>query len=292
VNGLRTAAALLRVEQWVKNGFVFAGMLFGGRFADPASWLHAGTAFVLFSAIASAAYVENDLLDREADRQHPKKRFRPLAAGTVSVGTARAVQAALLVLGFGGAALLDLRIVALLGVYFALNLVYSRFLKHQVVIDVFVIGVGFVIRVIVGCIAVDVVPSVWIVLCTFLLALFLGFGKRRHEVLLLEAGMQGHREVLASYGIAFLDQMITVVSALTITCYIMFTVWPDTVERHGTTNLVYTVPLVLYGLFRYDYLIYRLEDGGNPTDHLLTDRPLIVTLAVWAVTCAAILYWR
>jgi hypothetical protein len=129
------------------------------------------------------------------------------------------------------------------------------------------------------------------VLCTFLLALFLGFGKRRHEVLLLEAGMQGHREVLASYGIAFLDQMITVVRALTITCYIMFTVWPDTVERHGTANLVYTVPLVLYGLFRYDYLIYRLEDGGNPTDHLLTDRPLIATLAVWAVTCAAILYW-
>jgi 4-hydroxybenzoate polyprenyltransferase len=288
---LRTAIGLLRCEQWIKNGFVFAGMFFG-HLASLASWVSAAVAFVLFSAVASASYIQNDLADREADRQHLTKRHRPIASGAISPVAARMVQAALLALGLAGAALFNIRILGVLVGYVALNVAYSSFLKHQVVLDVMVIGVGFVLRVVAGCLAVRVAPSVWILLCTFLLALYLGFGKRRHELLLMEAGMTGHRRVLDNYGIKFLDQMIMVVSALTITSYIMFTVWPDTVAYHGTPNLVYTVPFVLYGLFRYDYLVYRAEESGNPTDALLTDPPLLATLALWATACAAIMYWK
>lgn len=288
----RAAVALLRCDQWIKNVFVFAGLLFGSRFHALEHWLHAGIAFVLFCAVASAAYIYNDIVDEDADRTHPVKRHRPLASGAISVGTARVIQGILLAGGLGGAALFDREILGVLIGYALLNVLYSHILKHQVVIDVMVIAIGFVLRVVAGCIAVAVVPSVWILLCTFLLALFLGFGKRRHELLLVEGGMRGHRQVLDSYGIKFLDQMIVVVSALTITCYIMFTVWPDTVQRHGTANLVYTVPLVLYGLFRYDFLVYRAEEGGNPTDLMLTDRPLLLTLLLWAIACLAIIYWK
>jgi 4-hydroxybenzoate polyprenyltransferase len=291
IDHLRTAAGLLRCNQWIKNGFVFAGMLFG-HLASLASWASAAVAFLLFSAIASASYIQNDLADREADRQHVTKRHRPIASGAVSPATARMVQAALLAIGLGGAALFDIRILGVLGGYVALNVAYSNFLKHQVVLDVMVIGVGFVMRVIVGCLAVRVAPSVWILLCTFLLALYLGFGKRRHELLLMEAGMKGHRRVLDNYSVKSLDQMIMVVSALTITSYIMFTVWPDTVAYHGTAKLVYTLPFVLYGLFRYDYLIYHAEESGDPTDTLFTDRPLLATLVLWAAACAAIIYWK
>jgi len=289
---LQTVVGLLRCRQWIKNGFVFAGMLFGGRFGSLDSWVRVTTTFVLFSLVASATYINNDLTDCEADRRHPMKRLRPIASGEVSPSTARVVQLLLLVVGITGAALLDRRVLVVVAAYFALNLAYSAFLKHQVVIDVMVIAVGFVMRVLAGCYAVRVEPSVWILLCTFLLALYLGFGKRRHELLLVDAGMVGHREVLGQYSIKMLDQMIVVVSALTVTSYIMFTVWPDTVSRHGTTNLVYTVPFVLYGLFRYDFLIYQAEDSGNPTDAMLTDRPLLMTLIAWALTSVAIIYWR
>jgi 4-hydroxybenzoate polyprenyltransferase len=287
---LRTAVALLRCDQWIKNVFVFGGLLFGGLLAEPRKWASAGIVFLLFSLVASAAYVQNDLADREADRAHPRKRRRPLAAGAVAPPTARVVQALLLAAGLGGALAFDPHVAAALVAYLALNVAYTAFLKTMVVLDVMAIAVGFVLRVVAGCLAVAVEPSVWILLCTFLLALFLGFGKRRHELLLAEAGMQGHRTVLDEYGIKFLDQMIVVVSTLTLTCYIMFTVWPETVERHGTPNLVYTVPIVLYGLFRYDYLIYRAEAGGSPTDSVLTDGPLLATIVLWALACAAILY--
>ena len=286
-----TWVRLLRCDQWVKNTFVFSGLIFSGRGNDPALIAYAIAAFGVFSAVASAGYLNNDISDREADREHPEKRHRPIAAGEVGVPTARVIQVVLLVLGFGGAALLSPKVLALVVVYVAMNLAYSKVLKHMVVVDVMVIATGFVMRVLVGCYAVDATASVWLLLCTFLIALFLGFAKRRSELIVLGERHGSHRPVLGNYDIPFLDQMISVVSAVTIVCYIMYTLSPDTEERHSTTNLVYTVPFVLHGLFRYDYLLYRQNDGGNPTAIVLRDVPLIVTVAAWIASCVLILYW-
>ncbi|HLK10385.1 MAG TPA: decaprenyl-phosphate phosphoribosyltransferase [Candidatus Binatia bacterium] len=290
----RVMVRLLRADQWVKNVFVFGGLLFGGRLGDPVAVARALVAFGLFSVVASAAYIHNDVADREADRLHPKKAQRPIASGAVSLPVARAVQLGLLVLGLAGAALFDRRVTAILLGYTALNAAYSHWLKHVVVLDVMLIAVGFVLRVLAGCAAVAVRPSTWIILCTFLLALFMGFGKRRHELTLLGAGRDEHRPVLGSYGVGFLDQMIGVVSAVTVMCYIMYTVWPDTVALHGTTALVYTVPFVIYGIFRYDFLVYKADRGGSPTSIILTDRPLLLAVVLWAVTSLALLNgtWR
>ena len=283
---VRAIFRLLRAEQWVKNAFVFGGVLFTGRLRDPASLLGACATFAAFSAVASAGYIDNDVADREADRLHPVKRRRPLAARAVGVGTARLVQVLLLA---GGVALgwrVDPRVGALVAGYSVLGVLYSRWLKHVVVLDVIVIAVGFVLRVIAGCAAIDVAPSRWIALCTFMLALFLGLGKRRHEVLLLGDRIATHRPALAQYGLPLLDQLIAMVGALTAMCYIMFTMWPETIARHGTTDLVYTVPIVMYGLFRYAFLVYRADGGGDPTATLLLDRQLMVVAVVWGVSAA------
>lgn len=287
---LKLAARLLRSDQWVKNAFVFSGLLFSERLSDPKQAIAAIGAFVLFCAVASAGYLHNDIVDREADRAHPDKRHRPIAAGAVGIAAARVLQVALLALGLGGALLFDTAIFWLLSLYVVMNLAYSSTLKHIVVIDVMVIGVGFVLRVLVGCIAVGANASVWLLLCTFLLALFLGFGKRRHELILMGDRHDAHRPVLGNYGLKFLDQMIAVVSAVTIVCYIMYTVSPETEARHGNTNLVFTVPFVLHGLFRYDFLIYQQSDGGNPTGIVLRDWPLILTVVGWVASCVLILY--
>jgi 4-hydroxybenzoate polyprenyltransferase len=289
---LRLLTAVLRCDQWVKNVFVFGGVLFGGEFTKPDKLLDALAAFLLFSSVASAAYIENDIVDRESDRAHPGKRTRPFASGAISPASGHVLATILLAIGLVGGALFRPTVAVILVLYFIMNIAYSRWLKHVVVIDVMVIATGFVLRVLAGCAAVAVPASNWILLCTFLVALFLGFGKRRHELLLLDGKTVSHRPVLASYGVKFLDQMMVVVSAVTIMCYILYTVWPDTVERHGTTNLIYTVPFVLYGIFRYDFLIYQEREGGNPTGLVLTDRPLIAAVVLWAVCAAAILSER
>ncbi len=285
-----TAFALLRSDQWIKNCFVFSGLLFGERLHDLTNLGNALVVFGLFCAVASAGYIHNDLSDREGDRSHPEKCDRPIASGLVSVTSARLVQTALLALGLGGALLMGTEILLYIGAYVILNFAYTALLKHVVVVDVMTIGVGFVIRVLVGCAAVGATASVWLLLCTFLLALFLGFGKRRHELLILEAKHVDHRPVLGHYGVRFLDQMIGVVSAVTIVCYIMYTVSPETEARHGNTHLVYTVPLVLHGLFRYDFLVYRQSLGGNPTSIVVKDIPLLTTVLVWVLACIGILY--
>jgi 4-hydroxybenzoate polyprenyltransferase len=285
---------LLRADQWVKNVFVFGGLLFGGRLGEPAAVGRALLAFGLFSCVASAAYIHNDIADRAADRHHPTKARRPIASGAVPIPLARAIELGLLLAGLIGAALFDRGVTAILVGYMALNAAYSRWLKHVVILDVMVIAVGFVLRVLAGCVAVAVRPSTWIELCTFLLALFLGFGKRRHELTLVGADRDEHRPVLGSYGVGFLDQMIGVVSAVTVMCYIMYTVSPDTVALHGTTALVYTVPFVIYGIFRYDFLVYKADRGGSPTTLFLTDRPLLLAVVLWAATSVVLVNgtWR
>lgn len=284
---IRAVIRLVRVDQWVKNAFVFAGVLFTGRFTDAESLLRAAGAFAAFCAVAGAGYIDNDVADLEADRLHPLKRYRPLPADEIGVLGARLLQAVLLLAGFGIGFSVDPRVALLVAAYAGLTLAYSRWLKHIVVLDVMVIAAGFVLRVVAGCAAIGIAPSRWILLCSFMLALFLGFGKRRHEVLLLGDG--GHRPVLTSYSVGLLDQLLAAVSSLTLMCYIMFTMWPETIARHGTTDLVFTVPIVMYGLFRYDFLVHREAGGGNPSGTLLTDRHLLGTVLLFAVAAGLIL---
>ncbi len=290
---MRIAAELLRVESWLKNGFIFAGVLFSGRFTDLRSLLTTCAVFGLFSLVASAVYIENDIADRESDRRHPTKRTRPIASGAVSVATARLIQIPLLAVGLGLGFWIDANVGMLLAAYVILNVLYTFWLKHVVILDVMTIAISFVLRVLIGCAAIDIAPSHWIMLCAFMLALHLGFGKRRQELILLHDRPDHRRPVLMSYGVQFLDQLMVIVSALTIVCYILFTMSPETVARQGTRNLVYTVPFVIYGLFRYDWLVHQRE-GGDPTTALLTDPHLIVTVILWALTAAAILGpgWR
>src|SRR5262245_13320176 len=291
VLGLRLATRLLRCEQWVKNAFVLGGLLFGGQLNNPAKVAAAGAAFLAFSAVASAGYVHNDIADAAVDRRHPIKRRRPIASGKVPVGLARVVELCLLVTGVVVGVGVHPRVGLIVAGYGALTITYSTVLKHGVIVDVMAIAIGFVLRVLAGCAAVTVEPSVWILLCTFLIATFLGFAKRREELSVAD-GAVGHRRVLTEYGPQFLDQMIALAANTTIVCYIMFTVWPDTVARHGSTSLVYTVPVVIYGLFRYYFLVYQQKRGGNPTDLVLRDHHLIGTIVTWAGLCAAILYGR
>jgi len=275
-----TVARLLRVDNWLKNGFTFAGVFFSGRFLEPASVLRAAVTFAVFSLVASAVYIQNDITDVESDRRHPTKRRRPIASGAVPLATARLAQVLLLIAGLGVAFAFDQRVGLMVAGYLVLNLSYTFWLKHVVIVDVMVIATGFVLRVVAGCLVIDIVPSQWIVLCAFMLALHLGFGKRRQELILLQDRPDHRRPVLDNYGVHFLDQLMVVVSAVTIVCYILFTMWPDTVARHGTTNLVYTVPFVMYGLFRYDWLVHQ-RAGGDPTSALLTDPHLIGTVVLW-----------
>lgn len=280
---------LLRPTQWSKNGFVLAALLFSGQATRPSVVLDAVLAFAAFCLAASAVYAFNDVRDREADRRHPVKRHRPVAAGQIS--TRHAIAAALL-LGAGALALglvVDRDAAAWLATYLVLNVAYSMRLKDVVILDVFAIASFFVIRLLVGAAAVDVQPSVWLLLCGGLLALYLGFAKRRHELTVLGSDSAGHRGVLAHYGAQFLDQVSAVLLAVTIVSYLMYTLTSDTAQAVGSEALSYGVPFVLYGVFRYLYLVHQ-RDLGTPTETVLSDRSLLVTVGLWVCYNAWVLY--
>ena len=280
---------LLRPHQWVKNGFVFVGLLFGHAWNDADKLAAALLAFAAFCLLASGVYVLNDLADRERDRQHPKKRLRPLAAGTVTVPAALA--AAALCLG-GGLALAFVgpgRAPWLFVAYLAINAGYSLGLKHVVILDVFIISAGFMLRLLAGTLGVGIAPSHWLLLCGLLLTLFLGFAKRRAELLVLDGDGGGHRRVLEHYSPALLDQFITVAAAGTVVSYSLYTVSVETIALHGTPRLIYTLPFVLYGMFRYLLLLHRRGGGGDPARELLSDRHLIAAFLGWLALVIAFL---
>jgi 4-hydroxybenzoate polyprenyltransferase len=282
---LRPALSLLRPSHWVKNVFVLAPLVFAQRLTDPASLGRSLSTFALFCAASSAVYVFNDLRDREEDRRHPLKRHRPLAAGTVSPATAWALWALLAAGALAGALLLGPRVGAVLAVYLLLNLLYSAALKHVVILDVMIVAIGFVLRVQGGAEAIGVRLSSWLLLCTIFLALFLVFSKRRHELMLLDEAAVEQRKVLSHYGPTFLDQMINVVTASSVVCYALYTV-----ERADQPALVYTVPFVLFGIFRYLYLVYQLPSQRNPTERVARDGVFLVNLLAWASAVLLILY--
>jgi 4-hydroxybenzoate polyprenyltransferase len=279
---------LCRPRQWAKNVFVLAPAVFGGGLAIPAGVGRALAATACFCLASSAVYVVNDLLDAAADRSHPRKKARPLAAGAVSPGAARivAVILAIAAAGLAGAAL-PASFLLFLGLYAANSLVYCVWLKHRVLADVLLIAVGFVLRLLGGSAAVGVEASSWLIACGFALALVLGFGKRRLEVAALPAGT-AYRTSLANYTPARLDALLAINIAVCLLTYLLYTVAPDTVARHGTRNLVYTVPLVAYGLFRY---LFKVQEGGgdDPADVLLADPVFLLNGLLWVLAVLAVL---
>jgi 4-hydroxybenzoate polyprenyltransferase len=281
----------MRPKQWVKNLTVFAPLLFAQQLGDLTAVGVVLLAFASFCLISSSIYLFNDIQDREHDRLHPQKRHRPLASGQLSVGAALGAMGVFALGAVATAVLLNPFFVLIVAAYWFLNVLYAVWLKHQVILDVFTVAAGFVLRVVGGAVAINVAMSDWLLICTSLLALFLGFSKRRHELLLLKEGAGAHRQVLGDYDPQFLDMMIGVVTAATVMSYALYTVSEETVQKFHTRGLLATSPFVLYGIFRYLYLVYHKDLGGDPTHIFLTDRPLLVNLLLWVVTIITILYW-
>jgi 4-hydroxybenzoate polyprenyltransferase len=278
-----------RPEQWLKNGFVLAPMVFSGLLDDPGAWARSLLAVAAFCAASSAVYLVNDVLDREADRRHPSKCNRPIAAGEISVGAALTAAVVLAAAAMAAAFVLGGWFPAVLGSYILLVVLYSAVLKRVVFVDVLVLAAGFVLRVVGGAVAINVPVSRWLLLCAYLLALYLALGKRRSELALLGEGAGTHREVLGHYTLGLVDQAISVVLGATVLAYTLYTVAPDTVAKVGSEGLMATVPVVLYGLFRYLYLLHRHDLGGSPTRVLVTDRPLLLTVVIWLGVAAVVI---
>jgi 4-hydroxybenzoate polyprenyltransferase len=281
----------LRPEQWTKNLLIFAGVLFSGRLRDTGAVLTSAIAFVIFCALSSAVYIFNDVADREADRQHPLKCMRPLACGALDLSAAITAGIVLAVAALMAAFAIAPAVGMVAIAYLALLSLYSAALKHVVIVDVLVIAAGFVLRAVAGAVAIAVPISHWLLICTTLLALFLALSKRRHELTMLGDGAIGHRRILEEYSPYLLDQMIAVVTASTLVAYTLYTTDRETVARVGNNRLGLTIPFVLYGIFRYLYLVHQKRGGGSPANLLITDRPLLACVALWALSVVLLLYF-
>lgn len=280
----------LRPDQWTKNLIVFAALIFAVQLFDPAALALATAAFLIFCALSGAVYLINDVSDRDADRQHPLKRLRPIASGELPAGVALAWGVGLSVTALAAAFWLQPMFGAAAAAYVALFVLYSRALKHVVILDVMSIAIGFVLRAVAGGLVIGVPISDWLLVCTILLALFLGLAKRRHELTMLADGATGHRRILEEYDPYLLDQMIAIVAAATLVVYIIYCASPETTARFGTQWLVLTTPFPIYGIFRYLYLVHRKHGGGSPSDLLLRDRPLLSCVALWGLAVILIIY--
>jgi 4-hydroxybenzoate polyprenyltransferase len=286
-----------RPRQWPKNVVVFAGLIFAQKIFSAAGgtlvihWipiLRACGAFAAFCLVSSATYLLNDVYDRNADRMHPVKRNRPIASGALPVSTAVIASILLFLVGLGGAFLLSWKLMAVLLGYLVLTVAYSVKLKHIVILDVLVLAVGFVLRAFAGTVVIDVNISVWLFICTILLALFLVLAKRRAEMTVFENSATAQRSVLANYSPGLLDQMISVVTAATVVSYAIYTASPS--EFH-TQSLVLTVPFVIYGLFRYLYLVYQKQVGTDPDKAIFRDVPLLINNLLWLIASGVIIYF-
>ncbi len=285
---VRDFLGCLRIRQWTKNILIFAALIFSNRANQFPFALKSIIAFFLFSIASGAIYTLNDILDYESDREHPIKKQRPIASGRVSIKTGWILFIVLatisLILSFLFA--VDFGFVVLF--YFLLQALYCRYLKKIVIVDVFVISFGFIMRVIAGAVAIDAPISNWILACTMLLALFLALSKRRHELILLNSNADDHRTILKEYSPYLLDQMIGVVTSATLVAYMIFTLSEETTAKFG--NMILTVPFVLYGIFRYLYLVHMKDKGGQPEEILLTDIPLQIDILLYGLVVLAIIY--
>jgi 4-hydroxybenzoate polyprenyltransferase len=282
----------MRPAQWTKNLFVFAAIVFSQKFFSLPLLFKTAGAFLIFCLISGALYIFNDLRDREEDRAHPRKSQRPIARGDLGPSEALTV---FLLLGVGGLAaafFLQRNFFAAVMVYFVLQLAYSLKLKRIVILDIFVIAAGFVIRVVAGGLVIEVPISSWLLICTTLLALLLAMGKRRHELVLLEDRAVDHRAILKEYSAYLLDQMIAVVTASTLIAYCLYTISPETVQKFGTEHLIWTAGFVLYGIFRYLYLVHLKGKGGSPEEMAIQDKPMLLNILLWIGAVILIIYLR
>ena len=278
---MRTFLRLLRVKQWIKNGFIVMPLVFSGKFLDVSLWPSCLWAMFGFSLVASSTYIVNDIVDHLKDRLHPQKSNRPIAAGRVPVPAAWVIAAVCLLSGMGILYVLDPQLAALALLYILLQAVYNIATKHHVILDVLTVAFGFQVRIWLGAVVIGVMPSLWLQMCVLVLALFLGFTKRRYEMRELKEKAAEHRGALQEYTIHFLDQMIIISSTLAIVFYGLYTISGEVMARVGSNELLYSICFVIYGMFRYLYLLHVKKLGDDPGEVILKDVPLLLTVVLW-----------
>lgn len=273
----------LRPKQWIKNLFVFLPLLFSGGLFKAGAFIEVCASFILFSLASCSVYLLNDILDRKEDKAHPVKSKRPIARGRISVKLGLLLSLLFFLLAFAGSLLAGKYLAVIIIAYIMLNIAYAIIIKRIPILDVIAIAIGFELRVWAGALVIGIRPSIWLESCAFLLALFLGFAKRRGEIVLLESGAEQHRRVLAGYRGLLLDEFIIIASGLTLLSYILYAISRD-------ARMAYTVPFVIYGILRYLYIIHNNKKSGDPTEILVSDKPLLVDLALWVISILLILY--
>lgn len=276
---------LVRPKQWIKNLFVFAALIFARHVFELQYLQKVSLAFLYFCLISACVYTLNDLVDAKKDRLHPKKKTRPIASGLIKMGEAALFLAVLLPFTLTASFMLDLYLGIVILLYFVNNTLYSFKVKHMVILDVMSIAVGFLLRVIGGAMVIKVYISPWILLCTLLLSLFLGFSKRRNELVVLEGNADSHRKILEEYSLEFIDNMLSIVTASTVMAYSLYTF-----SSNDNYNMMLTIPFVLYGIFRYQYIILKKKEGGSPEETVLSDIPLTINILLWVISSIVILY--
>jgi 4-hydroxybenzoate polyprenyltransferase len=281
----------LRPHQWIKNGFILIPLLFAQRAFHYESLLQSLQALSIFCILSGAIYLMNDLNDLEADRRHPEKRHRPLAAGLISPLLAKWTAAVLVLLSLLWGAGLGHLFLLVVTIYLTIQILYNYRLKETVILDIFCVSSGFFLRVASGAVAIQVAISHWLIICAVLISLFLALAKRRHELVFLgQEEAENHRKALSSYSPYLLDQMMGVITASTLLSYMLYCISPETIEKFQTDHLIYTFPFVLYGIFRYLYLIHKRNLGGAPEKILVSDLPLALSVIMWGLFCMLIIY--
>jgi len=291
-NLLHSLVISLRPYQWIKNLLVFSGLIFSRSLFDREAIELSFTAFVLFCMASSSIYLLNDLKDLEQDRIHPEKRLRPLAAGKIRPGIAILMMIILLSCSEILAWSLQPKFAFVMNIYLFMNFAYSFGLKKIVIVDVIIVAMGFLLRAIAGAVVIGVQPSHWLILCTLMLALLLSLGKRRSELTLLNDSAHNHRQSLGKYSIQYLDMIMSLAGSASIITYALYTMSEETIHRVGSSILIYTTPLVIYGVFRYFYLVYNGNKSADPTRLLITDIPLILSIILWIVLVCIFIYFH
>jgi 4-hydroxybenzoate polyprenyltransferase len=280
----------MRPKHWIKNIFVFAGPFFARSLFHADNFSKVLCGVISWCLLSSAVYIFNDIIDRRNDVQHPVKKKRPLAAQSMKIGWAVFIMGITLFLGYIVSIYAGRQFIAIVTAYVSINILYTVILKHIVIIDVMCIASGFVLRVMSGAYIVHAVPSEWLIMCTMLLSLLLGFGKRKEELSLLEDNAAAHRKILREYDMNFLNHIPYALLSATIVCYMLYTVSPDTIKRFGTTNLIYTTPFVIFGLLRYVYIAYEKNKGADPTQVIIQDIPTGINIFLWIITVGYFIY--
>jgi 4-hydroxybenzoate polyprenyltransferase len=273
----------MRPKQWYKNLVIFVAIIFSGNIDNFQMWFYAISAFAIFCLISGSQYLINDIMDKEMDKRHPRKAQRPIASGALKVSQAYSFAVLFIILSFFGAYLINRSFLIISVIFFLFILSYSAFLKHFIIVDILVISIGFVLRAIAGGLAISVSISPWLILCAFLIALFLALGKRRHELVLLRKDAKNHRKILGGYSTEMLDQMITITTATLVMSYSLYTFLAD------NQYLMATIPFAIYGIFRYLFLIHRKDIGGEP-EMLFKDIGMLLSMGLWVLMVVSILY--